>query len=216
MSKRSCCRALRSLCVCGALLLGIAAAVLADDAPPERDPATFTPQVDTFDYIQREVMIPMRDGVKLYTLILIPRGAQRAPILLTRTPYGADERIAQQATARICRRSSTAPTWPMMPSCNGGYIRVLQDVRGKHGSEGDYVMNRPLQGPSESHRGRSFHRYLRHHRLAGEEHPGIERQGRHPRHLVRRLHLADGAGASASGAARRGADQRHGRRLDGR
>jgi hypothetical protein len=30
---------------------------------------------------------------------------------------------------------------------NGGYIRVLQDVRGKHGSEGDYVMTRPLHGP---------------------------------------------------------------------
>jgi predicted acyl esterase len=29
----------------------------------------------------------------------------------------------------------------------GGYIRVVQDVRGKHGSEGDYVVNRPLRGP---------------------------------------------------------------------
>jgi predicted acyl esterase len=29
----------------------------------------------------------------------------------------------------------------------GGYIRVVQDIRGKHGSEGDYVVNRPLRGP---------------------------------------------------------------------
>ena len=46
-------------------------------------------------------MIPMRDGVKLKTLILIPRGAQRAPILLSRTPYGATERIAKNASAHL-------------------------------------------------------------------------------------------------------------------
>ena len=63
-------------------------------------PATFTPRVDTFDYVERQVMIPMRDGVKLKTLILVPRGARRAPILLTRTPYGATERI-EKAPALI-------------------------------------------------------------------------------------------------------------------
>ena len=52
----------------------------------------------------------------------------------------------------------------------GGYIRVVQDVRGKYGSEGDYVMNRPFKRPAESHAGGSFDRHLRHHRLAGEEH----------------------------------------------
>src|ERR1043165_3085592 len=41
------------------------------------------------DYIRREVMIPMRDGVKLYTSIIVPKGARNAPILLTRTPYNA-------------------------------------------------------------------------------------------------------------------------------
>ena len=34
-------------------------------------------------------MIPMRDGVKLHTIILIPKGAQSAPIVFTRTPYNA-------------------------------------------------------------------------------------------------------------------------------
>jgi uncharacterized protein len=34
-------------------------------------------------------MIPMRDGVKLHTVILVPKGAKHAPILLTRTPYSA-------------------------------------------------------------------------------------------------------------------------------
>src|SRR5262249_45613647 len=47
----------------------------------------------TFDYERREVMIPMRDGVKLHTVILVPKSATKgrpAPILLTRTPYNAD------------------------------------------------------------------------------------------------------------------------------
>jgi hypothetical protein len=59
---------------------------LADEPLPSETPATFVPHVDSFDYIKREVMIPMRDGIKLKTIILIPRGAKRAPILLSRTP----------------------------------------------------------------------------------------------------------------------------------
>ena len=44
---------------------------------------------DGFDYVKRDVMIPMRDGVKLHTVVIVPKGARRAPILLTRTPYDA-------------------------------------------------------------------------------------------------------------------------------
>src|SRR4029078_729473 len=58
---------------------------------PNETPAKFTPTNDGFDYTRREVMIPMRDGVKLHTVILVPKGANRAPILLTRTPYNATE-----------------------------------------------------------------------------------------------------------------------------
>src|SRR5262249_61972461 len=58
-------------------------------ALPSEIPAKFTPTNDGFDYVKRDVMIPMRDGVKLHTVILLPKGAQRAPILLTRTPYDA-------------------------------------------------------------------------------------------------------------------------------
>ena len=39
-------------------------------------PARFTAPVDAYDYVKREVMIPMRDGVKLYTVIVVPKGAR--------------------------------------------------------------------------------------------------------------------------------------------
>ena len=61
---------------------------------PSESPAIFNSTGNGFDYDRREVMIPMRDGIKLNTLILIPRGVQHAPILLTRTPYGATDRIS--------------------------------------------------------------------------------------------------------------------------
>jgi len=128
----------------GALLWAICAA--GADAPPGEIPAAFTARVDSFDYTQREVMIPMRDGVKLETLILIPRGAQHAPILLTRTPYGATERIVRNVSAHLAAVIDSSDVADELVE-GGGYIRVLQDVRGKHGSEGDYLMTRPLLGP---------------------------------------------------------------------
>ena len=57
-----------------------------------------------------------------------------------------------------------------------GYIRVFQDVRGKYGSEGDYVMTRPLRGPLNPTARRSLHRRVRHDRLAREERARVERQ----------------------------------------
>jgi uncharacterized protein len=128
------------------LILAMNVPVLAGEALPSETPATFTPRVDTYDYVKREVMIPMRDGVKLQTIILVPRGVHRAPILLTRTPYGATERITKSPSAHL---SALIDSTDVADDAvvNGGYIRVMQDVRGKHGSEGDYVMTRPLQGP---------------------------------------------------------------------
>src|SRR5437762_13670678 len=112
---------------------------------PSETPANFKPVTDSFDYVRREVMIAMRDGVKLHTVILTPRGAKSAPILLTRTPYDADVLTGHAQSAHL---------GPILNGYDnateviveGGYIRVVQDVRGKHGSEGDYVMNRPLPG----------------------------------------------------------------------
>jgi predicted acyl esterase len=127
----------------------VAADAVAAAEPRSEMPSTFEPRVDSFDYVKRVVMIPMRDGVKLQTVILIPHGAARAPLLLTRTPYGAAARIAQNTSAHLAAvlGSSDVADDAVL---HGNYIRVIQDVRGKHGSEGDYVMNRPLIGPLNS------------------------------------------------------------------
>jgi len=118
-------------------------------ALPSEMPASFVSTNDGFDHVRREVMIPMRDGMKLHTVILVPKtalGAKAAPILLTRTPYDADK------LTTITDSSHLGPTLdgydnPVETIVEGGYIRVVQDVRGKHRSEGDYVMNRPVRGP---------------------------------------------------------------------
>ncbi len=113
---------------------------------PSETPAQLVPKTDSFDYTRREAMIPMRDGVRLHTVILVPRGAQHAPILLTRTPYNASELTSHIASSHL------GPSLYGYDNATdviveGGYIRVVQDIRGKYGSEGDYVMNRPLHGP---------------------------------------------------------------------
>ncbi len=113
---------------------------------PSETPATLERPAAGFDYLRREVMIPMRDGVKLHTVILVPKGAKGAPILLTRTPYDADALTSHVHSAHL------GPTLQGYDNSvdvivEGGYIRVIQDVRGKYHSEGDYVMNRPFHGP---------------------------------------------------------------------
>ena len=116
-----------------------------------RSHLTFLPKYEaptaSYDYVKREVMIPMRDGVKLHTVIVIPRGARHAPIILTRTPYNASETCRARCNRRTCWRPCPRVT---RYSWLDGYIRVFQDVRGKYGSEGDYFMTRPLRGPLNS------------------------------------------------------------------
>ncbi|MBD3856506.1 MAG: CocE/NonD family hydrolase [Acidobacteria bacterium] len=116
---------------------------------PSETPVKFEPVTEAFDHVRREAMISMRDGVKLFTVILVPKGAADAPILLTRTPYDADA---------LTRHKKSAHLGPVLSGydnavdvvVDGGYIRVVQDVRGKYGSEGDYVMNRPMRGPQNN------------------------------------------------------------------
>jgi putative CocE/NonD family hydrolase len=144
--------------LCGACLLAgfawVRAGETAETAPaapkypglPGEIPGKFEPATVSFDYSRSEEMIPMRDGVRLHTVIVVPRGAKSAPILLTRTPYDASAMTSHSPSSHL---------GPLLQGYDnmveiiveGGYIRVVQDVRGKHGSEGDYVMNRPLRGP---------------------------------------------------------------------
>jgi putative CocE/NonD family hydrolase len=106
-------------------------------------PAKFEPRIPNADYIKREVMIPMRDGVKLHTVIVIPKGAQHAPMILSRTPYNASGRVTRNHSPSMLATVGQGDD----VLAEAGYIRVVQDVRGKYGSEGDYVMTRPLKGP---------------------------------------------------------------------
>ncbi len=113
---------------------------------PSEIPAKIQRAASSFDYERRDVMIPMRDKVRLHAVILVPKGAKNAPILLTRTPYNATEMTSHAVSPHL---------GPILQGYDnavdviveGGYIRAVEDVRGKYDSEGDYVMNRPLSGP---------------------------------------------------------------------
>lgn len=112
--------------------------------PAQSDiPVQFNAPKGDYNYTKRFVMIPMRDGVKLFTVIVIPKDATHAPILLTRTPYNAAGRAS---------RSESPYMLDELPQgddvfVKAGYIRVFQDVRGKYRSEGAYVMTPPPLGP---------------------------------------------------------------------
>ncbi|MDF2432239.1 MAG: uncharacterized protein JWP44_1870 [Mucilaginibacter sp.] len=88
------------------------------------------------NYIKKEVTIPMRDGVKLFTSIYIPKDqSEKHPILLTRTPYSVSP---YGTTYKAYWRSY------MMRYCREGYILVNQDIRGKYMSEGVFEVVRPF------------------------------------------------------------------------
>lgn len=134
----------------GTIIGAVALLAMATGAPGQTPPMTpdipakavpvATPQAD---YIRREVMIPMRDGKKLFTVIVMRKGVADAPILLTRTPYNAAKATSRNPSQKIEEILQVSDA----EFVNDGYIRVYQDVRGRNGSEGDYVMNRPLRGP---------------------------------------------------------------------
>ncbi|MDE2404186.1 MAG: CocE/NonD family hydrolase [Sphingomonadales bacterium] len=135
-----------SLAAMALLLAGMPASAGAPrdrDTPPGGDiPAKFAYPDTANDYVKREVMIPMRDGVKLYTVIVIPKGAVNAPIVLTRTPYNAAKRADRMDSPNMLSVLPLADE----DFVHDGYIRVYQDIRGKYKSQGDYVITRPPVG----------------------------------------------------------------------
>ncbi len=93
-------------------------------------------------YRKLEVRIPMRDGVKLFTSIYIPRDTSfNAPIIMDRTPYGVGP------YGPDAYRTSLGPS-PRF--AQDGFIFVYQDARGRNYSEGAYTEMTPHKAPSES------------------------------------------------------------------
>jgi hypothetical protein len=92
-------------------------------------------------YKKTVAMIPMRDGIKLFTVILLPVGATGpSPILFQRTPYSADIPIPVPNDSAF-----TLPGgFPYYNMAKDGYIFVMQDVRGKYKSEGTMQIHQPL------------------------------------------------------------------------
>ncbi len=112
----------------GALITLASSSALDAQTPPLTPdiPRTFTASTAGYDYEKREVMIPMRDGVRLYTVIVVPKGAKGAPILFTRTPYNASGRTTRAQSPSML---ATLPQGDEVFVADG-YIRVFQDVRG--------------------------------------------------------------------------------------
>jgi putative CocE/NonD family hydrolase len=144
-------------CAAALLSLAFAAPVLAKPKPVASavvTPPKITPMTpDVFDsydkvrpdadFVRRVIMVPMRDGVKLYTVVVFKKGTKDGPILLSRTPYDAKGSMARTSSQSV--NEVLAPMYKEF--VNDGYIIVTQDIRGIHNSEGVYVMNRPLAGP---------------------------------------------------------------------
>jgi len=108
--------------------------LLFGSATGAQDPKPTRPDLSKI-FAKQEVMIPMRDGVKLYTEIYTPKDAKAPlPIFIERSPYGisAADRGYSPSLYRY------ADLWL------DGYIFVLQDIRGRYGSEGKFEMNRPV------------------------------------------------------------------------
>ena len=95
------------------------------------------------DFVRREAMVPMRDGTKLFTVVVMKKGTANAPILLSRSPYDAHKSTHRVSSQRIVDILEVMDA----EFVEDGYIRVYQDIRGLHRSEGQWVLNRPLAGP---------------------------------------------------------------------
>lgn len=116
--------------------------MIEDAQPPEDVVADFKPAPRPADHTRIEAMVPMRDGTRLFTLIIVPDGAQSAPIIVDRTPYGARE-LAEAGQGPLAADKLHALHADLIEA---GYVLAIQDVRGKFESEGRYEMNLPPRG----------------------------------------------------------------------
>ncbi|MDH4067047.1 MAG: CocE/NonD family hydrolase [Acidobacteriota bacterium] len=110
--------------------------LLAVASLPSAQPQATVSTADAFTV--QDVMIPARDGVRLHTKIFTPKNQTGPlPILMRRTPYGIEG--AASGFARTYRTLAEE-----------GYIFAVQDIRGKFGSEGTFVMQRPARAPGDT------------------------------------------------------------------
>jgi uncharacterized protein len=116
----------------------LAGVLLLARSSPARAQASTDPSL-VFDKI--EAMVPMRDGVRLYTEVYVPKGAKEPlPILLTRTPYGLGHDTKGFAPALAKSYIALA---------RDGYVFAFQDIRGRSKSEGQFVMLRPVRDKND-------------------------------------------------------------------
>jgi putative CocE/NonD family hydrolase len=123
-----------------ALFLAATRALPADDKPADTNAVWFAE-----NYTKYEHLIPMRDGVRLFTRVYVPKDDSQAwPIILTRTPYALKPYGAD---------NYTDPAGSFRTLATNMFILVTQDVRGRYGSEGEYVHVRPFnpnKGPKDA------------------------------------------------------------------
>ena len=106
----------------------VTAAGAATQSPPRVTPMTpdvvdkYEQLLPSADYVRREEMVPMRDGVKLFTVVVMKKGAANAPILLSRTPYDASKSTDRVDSQRIVDILEVMDA----EFVEDGYIRVPQ------------------------------------------------------------------------------------------
>ncbi|MEO8138817.1 MAG: CocE/NonD family hydrolase [Gemmatimonadota bacterium] len=111
------------------LLASLAATALSAQAPADSVPG----------FEGRMAMIPTRDGARLHTFIYRPKDhAEALPFIMVRTPYGIAGSPGRQFQGYLKELADE------------GYIFVFQDIRGRYGSDGQFVMNRPLHDPKDT------------------------------------------------------------------
>src|SRR5579863_2183226 len=90
------------------------------------------------EYQKSEYMIPMRDGIHLHTIVFAPKSHSEAlPFLIERSPYGWDSAAVDINVG-------------LSDLARDGYFLVFQDIRGRYGSEGQFVLQRPVRDPKDA------------------------------------------------------------------